>query len=273
MRRVGIAVTTAVVLAAPVANMPAPWSGLVGASVGDAVRGVTVAGSTDLNSDLFRPRPQGPAPQELPGRGLPGGVQVGLDTAANPSAAGLPTTGGNNSIPATALLAYKKAADRLAVEDPSCHLPWSLLAGIGRVESNHARGWGSNSGLTAAGVATPAILGPVLDGSVPGTARLLDTDGGQLDGNASFDRAVGPLQFVPGTWKLLGRDGNGDGVADPNNIWDASLSAGAFLCDGGRDLSNPAAQSAAVFAYNPSQDYVAPFSPGPRPTPPAPPST
>ena len=64
------------------------------------------------------------------------------------------------------------------------------------------------------------------------------------------------MQFVPGTWTLLNRDGNGDGTANPNNIWDATLSAGTYLCENNRDLSQPSAQAAAVFAYNPSVDYV-----------------
>jgi Ca2+-binding RTX toxin-like protein len=57
---------------------------------------------------------------------------------------------------------------------PGCNLDWALLAGIGKVESNHA-----NSGrVNAIGDASPKILGPVLNGA-PGMAAIRDTDGGR----------------------------------------------------------------------------------------------
>jgi len=37
------------------------------------------------------------------------------------------------------------------------------------------------------------------------------------------------MQFIPSTWQLAGRDGNGDGTADPFNIDDAALSAATCL--------------------------------------------
>src|SRR5687767_9098537 len=63
-----------------------------------------------------------------------------------------------------------------------------------------------------------------------GFASIVDTDGGVLDGDARWDRAVGPMRFIPSTWQLVGRDGNGDGIADPFSIDDAALSAAAYLC-------------------------------------------
>ena len=38
---------------------------------------------------------------------------------------------------------------------------------------------------------------------------------GRLDGDDTWDRAVGPMQFIPSTWAWSGRDGDGDGVAQP----------------------------------------------------------
>ena len=153
------------------------------------------------------------------------------------------------------LAAYRKAAATLAVEDPSCHLTWPVLAGIGKVETDHGRSWGAAARITATGEVVPTILGPVLNGR-NGTALVLDTDGGAYDQDRKYDRAVGPMQFVPATWAELGRDGNGDGVKDPNNIWDATLAAAGYLCGGDRDLSRPADLRAAILAYNPSTTYV-----------------
>ncbi len=90
---------------------------------------------------------------------------------------------------------------------PGCHITWPLLAGIGKVESAHASG----GRVEANGNTRGKILGPVLDGG-PGMAAITDTDQGLYDGDTAWDRAVGPMQFIPGTWTAFGADGNGDGV-------------------------------------------------------------
>ncbi|MBB1011290.1 hypothetical protein BXY47_0707 [Dietzia kunjamensis] len=155
-------------------------------------------------------------------------------------------------IPGIALDAYHRAADRLNAEKPACEMDWTLLAGIGQVESNQGRGRFDVHGNTIG-----RILGPRLDGSLPGTAVITDTDGGRFDGDAEFDRAVGPVQFIPSTWAGLGRDANDDGVADPNNIYDGALSAASLLCGQGGSMADPAARTRAVLAYNNSLAYVA----------------
>lgn len=159
----------------------------------------------------------------------------------------------DSGIPRVALRAYRNAADLLGESDPSCHLHWSLLAAIGRVESDHGRHGGSS--LSRSGQTSSPIIGPALDGSGD-TALITDSDGGRLDGDARFDHAVGPMQFLPGTWSLAGADGDGDGRADPANIFDAALSAGRYLCAGNVDLSDPQELRAAVFRYNHSSSYV-----------------
>lgn len=156
-----------------------------------------------------------------------------------------------SDIPTRALAAYGGAELRLAVERPGCHLSWTTLAAIGRVESDHGRYGGG--GLDAAGVASPAIVGVALAGG--DTLRVRDTDGGALDGDAVWDRAVGPMQFIPSTWASAGRDGNGDGVANPQQIDDAVLAAAHYLCDAGGDLSQSANWIRAVAAYNPNIAY------------------
>jgi membrane-bound lytic murein transglycosylase B len=156
-------------------------------------------------------------------------------------------------IPAIALSAYRRAAAEQAFIDPSCHVSWSLLAGIGRVESDHGRYGGSKP--DANGDVHPAILGPVLDGS-GGNAAIPDTDGGQYDGNSTWDRAVGPMQFIPSSWATGGRDGNGDGLRDPENMFDAALAAANYLCAAGGDLRTTSAAERAVLTYNHSWDYV-----------------
>ena len=109
------------------------------------------------------------------------------------------------------------------------------MAAIGKVESNHGRFGGAM--MTDDGVVHPAILGPRLTGS-PGTSSILDTDAGLLDGDQQVDRAVGPMQFIPSTWTVVGVDADGDGRRDPQDIDDAALAAAVYLCGGGRDLSS-----------------------------------
>jgi hypothetical protein len=140
-------------------------------------------------------------------------------------------------IPGIMLAAYQRAQQILAGQQPGCHLPWWLLAGIGQVESGQADG-----GLVdAQGNTLVPILGPVLDGT-NGTAAIPASGG--------WERAVGPMQFLPSTWSIWGGGGN------PNNVYDAALAAGRYLCAGGRNLSDPAQQVAAVFSYNHSDSYV-----------------
>jgi membrane-bound lytic murein transglycosylase B len=157
-----------------------------------------------------------------------------------------------DGIPVVALQAYENAATLIDVAQPSCHLAWPLLAGIGRVESNHGR---SSGQLLTDGTSSPPVMGLLLDGS-NGFATIKDTDGGVLDGSASFDRAIGPMQFIPSTWAMYASDGNGDGKADPFNIYDASLAAAKYLCRAGGDLSTPDGLQRAVYSYNHDQSYV-----------------
>jgi membrane-bound lytic murein transglycosylase B len=152
-----------------------------------------------------------------------------------------------------ALDAYRTAAERMAAENPQCRLPWTVLAGIARVESRHGTYGGAR--LRADGTTNRRILGVALDGS-PGIMHIPDTDGGTLDGDATFDRAVGPMQFIPSTWRMVRRDGNGDGRMDPHNLYDAAYAAGVYLCRNGDRLDQLVGQTRAILTYNRSQVYV-----------------
>ncbi|WP_460444263.1 lytic transglycosylase domain-containing protein, partial [Amycolatopsis magusensis] len=172
-------------------------------------------------------------------------VQAGHTAAPAPSAGGAVA-----GVPGPVLAAYQQAVAALTREQPGCRLPLVLLAAIGKVESGHARG----GQLDPAGTTTSPILGPVLSGG--GFAAIRDTDGGRWDGNAQWDRAVGPMQFIPGTWVRWGSDGNGDRDASPHNILDATLAAGRYLCAGGRDLATPEGLRAGILSYNRSVAYL-----------------
>jgi membrane-bound lytic murein transglycosylase B len=185
-------------------------------------------------------------------------VPVGSGHVSKPvqtvlTSAGLTTALDASGIPEVALEAYQRAATALVASDAACHLPWQLLAAIGRVESNDGRFGGAM--LLADGDTTRPIYGIPLDGRA-GVALVRDTDHGKLDGDPNFDRAVGPMQFIPSTWALYGADGNGDGKKDPGNIFDAALAAADYLCAGGGDMTNPAQEAAAVLRYNDADSYV-----------------
>ncbi len=160
---------------------------------------------------------------------------------------------GDLDIPATALVAYQVAAGTMAQADPSCRLDWALLAAIGRVETDHGRYAGAH--LRPNGLSRPLIRGVALDGRGPVRA-VPDTDGGRLDGDKVWDRAVGPMQFLPSTWSYAGVDANGDGVRSADDINDAALAAGVYLCAAPGRLDRPRGVRAAVHRYNPSKGYV-----------------
>jgi membrane-bound lytic murein transglycosylase B len=157
------------------------------------------------------------------------------------------------SIPATALQAYGYAELTVARSTPTCRLSWTTLAGIGKIESDHGRGNGAS--LNAAGKSLPPIIGAPLDGT-GGRDSIPDTDAGQFDNDRTWDRAVGPMQFIPSTWQRYAIDADDDGVTDPNDIDDATLAADSYLCASGRDLSTAAGWNAAVLSYNAVRVYA-----------------
>ncbi|CAN5165041.1 hypothetical protein BH09ACT6_BH09ACT6_24980 [soil metagenome] len=166
-------------------------------------------------------------------------------------------------IPYRAVLGYAGATIALQREHSACHLGWSTLAALGDIESGHGTHAGSR--LDDNGVDTPGVFGPALDGSAydaiaanpsAANADVAGSGAAAPDASASsWARAAGPLQFIPSTWAEWGADGSGDGTADPQQIDDAALAAGRYLCSYG-DLSSAAGWRASIFAYNHVQSYV-----------------
>ena len=152
-------------------------------------------------------------------------------------------------IPSVALTAYRNAERMLAVSDPACGISWNLLAGIGRIESGHASGGATD----ARGTAVRPIYGPTLDGTLPGNEVVMQN---AAPGRVSYARAMGPMQFLPGTWARYASDGDGDGVADPQNLYDSTLAAARYLCSGNLNLRDQQQVLAAILRYNNSMPYA-----------------
>ncbi|MEV6018124.1 MULTISPECIES: lytic transglycosylase domain-containing protein [unclassified Streptomyces] len=205
----------------------------LGLGTEDAGGDGTATGNSRYYTDLPPLESPNPAPS----------ASTGSDT---PTVTGTAEAG----IPASVLAAYKRAEASLHEAKPTCNLPWQLLAAIGKVESGQARG----GRVDANGTTLSPILGPVLNGN--GFASIKDTDHGAFDGDSTYDRAVGPMQFIPSTWAWAGRDGNGDGKKDPNNVYDAALAAGHYLCRFDHDMSVQAQLNAAILSYNNSTAYL-----------------
>jgi cell wall-associated NlpC family hydrolase len=181
---------------------------------------------------------------------------VALLSAQQNADSGIAEAGTSADVPPRMLQAYKNAVQRIGTVVPKCRgMHWPVLAGVAKVESNHAAG----KKISASGDIRPPIYGVLLNGSGAGgnTSVFNDTDGGKWDGTATGERAVGPFQFMPATWESRGQDGNGDGVRDPQNADDAALGAAAYLCGRGRNLAEASQLRAAILEYNHSNEYVA----------------
>ncbi|MFE2700816.1 C40 family peptidase [Streptomyces mirabilis] len=179
---------------------------------------------------------------------------VALQSAARDDG-GIAEGGTAADIPPRMLTAYKKAVQLVGRYVPRCRaIGWPILAGIAKVESNHAIG----RTIAGNGDIRPRIYGVLLNGSGAGgnTTAFPDTDNGRWDGTASGERAVGPFQFLPSTWASIGKDANGDKTADPHNADDAALGAAVYLCGNGRDLTQRSQLEAAILQYNHSTEYL-----------------
>jgi cell wall-associated NlpC family hydrolase len=144
-----------------------------------------------------------------------------VSTAAVPSAAAISLAGSPSAlalsdIPAAYLAWYMDAAQTC----PS--LPWGVLAGIGKVESDHGR-----------------------------------SDAPGVHSGANFAGAEGPMQFEPATFAQYAVDADPARALSVYDPADAIYTAAAMLCANGAASGTPAGISRAVYAYNHSQTYVA----------------
>lgn len=209
-----------------------------------------VGSAADWRTSLQRPAPiSGSTDTLAPRKGSTAADRSRNSDEASGVAA--PTTVSN--LPVPALRAYRSAASGIARTYPSCQLSWHLLAGIGLAESDHGRVGGAV--MESDGRSVPRVLGPVLNGR-GNVAAVVDTDDGVLDDDVIWDRAVGPMQFIPQTWATVAADGDGDGVRDPDDVDDAALAAAQYLCRYGLDLTDEDSLSAALHSYNDSRKYV-----------------
>jgi hypothetical protein len=156
---------------------------------------------------------------------------------------------GTEDLTIVAVDAYYNASTLAFQRWPGCRIAWHQLAGVGRVESIH--GTFGSSDLTATGSTSAKILGPQLNGD-PWLA-IPDTDQGMLDDDIEWDRAVGPMQFIPSSWAIFAADGDDNGVEDPHNLYDAALGAADHLC--GDSLDTTDRFRAALLGYNRSARY------------------
>jgi cell wall-associated NlpC family hydrolase len=159
---------------------------------------------------LVTSSPHAPRTFGLGGGGLGSAVALAADALG-----GAPTPTARASIPATYLAWYMSAAS-------TCPgLPWSVLAGIGTVESDN--------GQSAA----------------PGVRS-----------GANFAGAEGPMQFEPATFAQYAIDADPGRPVSPYDPVDAIYTAAAMLCANGARGGSPSGIEQAVFAYNHAGWYV-----------------
>lgn len=195
---------------------------------------------TAVPVSAVRPIPPEPATAAQP-------IAVGIGDRVLRRWAGAGPADGRPAVDPELVAAYL-AAESAAPD--TCGVTAELLAAIGQVESGNAAGHTLDAHRVS-----PAIIGPALDGR-HGRAAVADTDAGALDQDPVWDHAVGPLQLTPSRWRVAGVDLDGDGLRDPQNVFDAAGATMVHLCGGGRDLHQADQLAAAVLDYNPSPAYL-----------------
>jgi membrane-bound lytic murein transglycosylase B len=227
---------------------PLVLAGAVGASSPTLQHSVSNAAVTPLAAvENTHRNPSGPSVVAV--KKAPSSFHIAASTVSSPPPAMVVNSPGSLKIPAMALSAYRNAERMMAAAVPNCGLSWNLLAGIGRIESGHASGGATD----ARGTAVTPIYGPALDGTLPGNEII---EMSRTSDRVSYVRAMGPMQFLPGTWAHYASDGDGDGRADVQNLYDSTLAAARYLCSGGLNLRDPSQVMTAILRYNNSVAYA-----------------
>jgi membrane-bound lytic murein transglycosylase B len=233
------------------------WAAVIGGAIGlFVIAALILVILAPIPGPSSSPAPQSPdtaAPTWAPAGPPPVGAEEphnGIQTKVDPDWA--EQTAAATGIPLRAVLAYAGAAIYKAGQMPECGISWTTLAGVGRIESDHGQYGGSQ--LDEKGTAKPGIFGIALDGVT--TANVPDSDDGEIDGDPDADRAVGPMQLIPQTWRNWHVDGGADGREDPQNIYDATLAAANYLCRSSGAMDTEDGWRAAISAYNSSETYL-----------------
>jgi len=104
--------------------------------------------------------------------------------------------------------------------------------------------------------ASAAKYCPQMSWTVLAAIGQIESADGQNNGPSSAG-ALGPMQFMPGTWAAWGINGFGPpGTPDIMNPLDAVPSAARMLCADGASSGTQAGLRQAVFAYNHATWYV-----------------
>jgi peptidoglycan DL-endopeptidase CwlO len=152
-----------------------------------------------------------------------GCTSVQDDVGTQPAA----STAASNSIPANYLALFQADGKKYGV-------PWVILAGIGKVESDFGRSDlpGVHSGANAYGAAGPMQIG--------------------IGGAAGNQWGGAPVHPASEQVNGVATDGDGDGIASVYDPADAIAGAAKYLVEHGVQ-DDPAG---AIFAYNHSESYV-----------------
>ncbi|MBN6055310.1 lytic transglycosylase domain-containing protein [Nonomuraea sp. RK-328] len=95
---------------------------------------------------------------------------------------------------------------------------------------------------------------PGLSWTVLAAIGQVESSHGRNNGPSSAG-ALGPMQFMPATWKVYGVDGDGDGKSDIWSPYDAVPGAANYLCANGAGKGGQKLRKA-IWFYNHSWDYV-----------------
>ena len=147
---------------------------------------------------------------------------------------------GDNGIPSTHVDVYQDAATTYDVD-------WKLLAAVHRVETIFSHSSSMRSSVGA--------IGPFQ--FMPRTWLGWEYDTEDIRGDVPEDEVdLTDLSLIE-QYGGLGRDGDGDGKADPHSLVDSAHTAAYYLSEHGGTTSDSAKSiQNAIFEYNRSEQYV-----------------